>query len=203
MIRPLILTAFVLTIVIIALIMGSVAVGRALSLPILAFSADDNLWMADITIGLTRQVTRDNSMTEDAQFSWTPDGLLYIVYVPPGADPLDSLPADALTGAAEILLRRTAYYPSLSLDGATLAAWFPAFEGYSLSVWRPGMVSPQPLTDSYPNPLPFAWRNDGVLTLAIRADTNDGLVVQIDPVTGLHTALFRFPSLIEAMAWRP
>lgn len=203
MLRPLILTTLVLTVLISGLIGVSMAIGRILNVPILAFSADADLWMVDLTFSVTRQLTQDRSITEDAQFSWSPDGLLHIIYVAPGADPLDSLPADALTGAAEILLRRTAYYPSLSPDGMTLAAWFPAFEGYALSVWTPGMVSPQPLTRSYPNPLPFAWRNDGSLTLAVGGENGRGLLLQIDPATGQETLIFRFPSRIDALAWRP
>jgi len=204
MLRPLIVTSLAFTLLITVLIGVSAALGRAIHAPILAFSADDDLWMADLTVGLTRQLTRDRSVTDDSQFSWSPDGAgtLHIVYLAAGATPLDSLPADALTGAAEILLRRTAYYPSLSPDGSTLAAWFPAFEGYALSVWRVGMTSPQSLTGSIPNPLPFAWRTDGTLTLAVRGETG-GLLIQIDPTSGLQTPFFRFPSLINALAWRP
>lgn len=287
-----------------ALVMVSGAVGRGVGAPVVAFSADYDLWLADPTFGAFRRLTHNGGRSEEDQPTWSPDGARLVfmtvrrqpfnarlpnsdlalldlsdgsvrllrsmppwedapAWSPDGASiafsekgtgaggtsvyvmPIDApaqarvvytsprrndvsavwtpdghallvhgdsanpggvviVRVDVNTGATETVLARTAYRPRPSPDGQAIALWIPAFEGYSLAVWRVGMDSPQPLSQSYPNPLPFAWLPDGRLSLAVRGEVgNSASILQIDPVTGAQSVLFTFPSRVSSLAWRP
>lgn len=281
----------------------SMAIGQALRAPVMAFSADYDIWMTDLWFGLTRQLTVNGGRAEDDHPAWSPDGaqlafmtvrrqpfnarlpnsdiaLLNIhtrdirllrttpawedapAWSPDGQTLLISEKGTGAGGtsifalsaqpphaerqvynsllrndvsatwasnthflihdhapdggrgvmiwridlASDIgtpILRRTAYRPRLSPDQTTLAVWIPAFEGYALAIWRDDMTQPQPLSQSYPNPLPVTWTNDGRLLLAVRGESGGGVVLSIDPNTGQNTPLFHFPSRMNGIAWRP
>jgi dipeptidyl aminopeptidase/acylaminoacyl peptidase len=281
----------------------SMAIGQALQAPVMAFSANYDIWMTDLWFGMTRQLTLNGGRAEDDHPVWSPDGtrlafmtvrrqpfnarlpnsdialleihsgqvrllrttpawedapawspdgqtLLisekgtgaggtsiyaisaqppyreYQVYssllrndvsatwatndaflihdhAPDGGRGVMIWRVDLASQEKTAVLRRTAYRPRLSPDQTTLAVWIPAFEGYALAIWRDGMASPQPLSQSYPNPLPFTWTADGQLWVAVRGATGGGVVLAIDPNTAESAPVFDFPVRINGIAWRP
>jgi hypothetical protein len=285
--------------VLVVLLALSALIGQWMGGPVVAFSADYDLWMVDGYSGIVRRLTFDGSSAEDDQPAWSPDGaqLAYMTvrrqpfnarlpnsdisvlslrsgikrllrftpawedspaWSPDGrwiafsekgtgggttvrvvpfdarpdaearllyAHPLrnDVVPAwstdsawvyvhgvlttggtgvlrvDADSGLAEVVLPRTGYRPRPSPDGQWVALWMPALDGYTLSVWGAGMAFPRPLTESLPNPLPFAWMPDSGLTMVRR----DGTVVRIDLHSGQAVPLFRLSGRVYALAWRP
>lgn len=137
----------------------------------------------------------------DLMPTWSPDGERIVMHYQIDGS-VRIVAVDRVDGGVSVSLARTGYDPRVSPDGRLMAVWMPAFDGYVMSV-GPASGVPQPMTQTFLNPAPYAWSPDST-TLAIAAsERGQAIILLLDVERRESRVALHAPDRVSGIAWRP